>query len=342
MSLPASLGKPGASAPHLVDESMALIDPLGVSILSLKPEDFQDDLEHLGVRLHDRVDNFVAALAKGNPAKAKELEDAIADGCKHIPECLARSAGNPKYADGHAGWMKNAAGESMGGMIVEPREANYSFLGSAAYATGLAPEKFAQMNVSDAQGRFLTHWHEVAHCAGAYAEPNADKIGAIMARKAFPDSNMLQHYADIRALDALFSINLENPQRRLNTYGWAMVEAVDSVIAMPADKVRDMSEKEILSYRTEKFERKPEAVQEVWDAINKVAPDVLKERSPQKAAEALRVVLDGTGLADPDTRKMAGRFLQAIERTAPAPVPEVDSRYTSTTASVQRAHTLKY
>ena len=308
---------------------MALIDPLGVSILSLKPEDFQDDLEHLDARLHDRIDNFVAALSKGDPAKTKELEEAIADGCKWIPASLAKSAGKRDYKDGHAGWMKNAAGESLGGMIVEPREDNYSFLGSAADLTQISKEQFQPVDVSVAQGRFLTHWHEVAHCAGAYDEPNADKIGAIMARKAFPGSPMLQVYADMRALDTLFSVNSDDPAGRLNRYGWAMVEAVDSVIAMPPDKIKNMDEKEILSFRTEPFDRKNDAVRKVWEAVDKAEPGVLKERNLLKAAVALRKALTDGGLDDPDARRMADRFLIAAERTAaPEPVPALDSRFT--------------
>ncbi len=329
MSLPASIGKAGVSADQLMAESMALRDPLGVSVLSLRPEEFEGDLPGLPRKVRAVTRGFLTDMAGGDPQRQREMFEAYKRSCKHIQICVKKSASRTNYTDAHTGWLEGPQGEALGGVIVEPREKNYSFAQNMKNLTDVKKEQFLATDVSDAQGRFMCHWHEVAHCAGAHEEPNADKIAAIMVRKAFPDSSLPQVNADLRALDTLFSANLGNARSRIRRYGWQMVEAADSVLAMPPEQVKDMSETDLLSLRNEPFRDYSGSVEKIWEAMSARRPGLLAERNLKETGAELKSVLaDGALAADPMAQKIAARMVLAIDRLAdPAWSPALTDQF---------------
>lgn len=318
MALPSSLGKAGVSADELMEESLALKKPFGVPVLSLQPEEYEADRGTLEVRLDRRIQKFLAEQSGGNEAKAQIFAQAYAEGCGHIPKCLMKSASDPDYKDGHTGWLQGPRGEALGGMIVEPRKANYSWGGFVGMLTGLPADKLNLPEVPAAEARFLCHWHEAAHCAGAYEEPQADTLASLMAKKAFPNSKMLQSYADARALNALFAANSEHCDERLERYGWAMVEAVDAVVAMPA-QVKAMDESAILSFRKKEFNYHVAAMKQLHAALEKQDPGVLQSRDLGRVGDALNSVLHNGALGEGnrETAKIGKRLLKAARHLSP-------------------------
>jgi hypothetical protein len=109
---------------------------------------------------------------------------------------------------------------------------------------------------------WITH-HELAHVAGA-DEPQADLIASLFTRRAFPSDPALQIMADMRAVvnsrDAV--LLHENPGNQdlhdnLATYGWPMVEAIDTVLAMDQAAIDALSDSQIIARRFNTPDRDP-------------------------------------------------------------------------------------
>ena len=339
MALPKSLGDSNASAEQLVRESQLLSDPYGIPTLKIQPAQFGDiakDEEVLKATLRDTIQEFFKDAAKGDAQRQAQMNAIVfnggnfADNKQYLLTRTAMSALDENYGDAHALCVREDKGEPLAGVIIMPR-AERSFGTNAENATGVSASQFAPPTVPVAQLSFMTIWHEYAHAAGA-DEAQADKMAAIMARKAFPSSNVLQVYADLRIIDSLLDYNSqpreftnkkgekETIPARHEIYGWRMAEAVDEVAAMPQEKIHAMDEKTIRKItEAEIGHPKYDALRRVGDTLTARHPELFeyKKANLKEISAALQTLLkNGTFDNDPDALAIASRSLLAISRVA--------------------------
>ncbi len=115
-------------------------------------------------------------------------------------------------------------------------------------------------------------FHELAHLIGA-GEPQADKISALFCRRLMPGTSAPAIMADIRAVTAIISATALATHRTKNArdavldhlklYGWQMVQAGDSALALPAHTVTTMTDAEIVGCRFERYDPCPSAILEL-------------------------------------------------------------------------------
>ena len=332
MILPESMDKPGVTAARLLKESLALKDPFGVPTLLIRPEDFEpteSEAERnafpnlaeakLKSRIDAHIEKFLTEVSAGDKNKNEALSEMLAGSMGYIAEKARKSAGNKDYNDANtASFVLKGEKDSVCGIIVEPRE-SYSFYKFSSYLTGVKQEQFANAPpISAEEGRLLTHWHEAAHTTGA-DEAQADKMAALVIRRALPDSQILSVYSDMRALDALYSYKekCRDGSDRISNYGWNCVDALDAVLKMPIEQVRGMSEADIRRTVDEKFDPRVDAIKKVSSILEEENPDAMKNRDLNQTAESLRKLLAENAFGDSgdEATKVARRALKAIERT---------------------------
>lgn len=153
---------------------------------------------------------------------------------------------------------------------------------------------------------WITH-HELAHVAGA-DEPQADLIASLLTRRAFPDDPAVQMMADMRALinarDAtLLHANPDNNDLHdnLESYGWCMVEAIDSVLALPQEEIDAMSDAAIIAHRFDRPDRDTTRLLKLGEIFTKVTGELdcrTQDANGQSVIEKKRCVLFAQGHID--------------------------------------------
>ncbi|HTK84833.1 MAG TPA: hypothetical protein VL625_07070 [Patescibacteria group bacterium] len=336
MTLPPSSGKPDAD--QLLQETMEIKDPFGVKTLVIHPEDFEGDSpEAVREKLRAITNKFFADVTSGD-AKGQEELSKIFDSKRfdYVRDMTVKSARDKNYSDAHNASLDDSAGHHCS-IIVAPR-LNIPFAKAAHDLTGVSEQALASLPVSSNEDRLLTYWHEFAHGTGA-GEPQADKMSAIIYRQSFSDTQQLKIRADMRALDAVFTHDrFMDPDRkwaRCEIYGWAPVEAIDSVIDMPESEIKNMDENAIRSFSSEKFDKKVTALHSVGNILYQKIPEAMKQRNlPDIAREVRTLMVKGEfGSQGSDTYHVASRFLVALDRTNAAGLDVASERTRKKTAS---------
>lgn len=315
----------------LLAESRALKDPFGVMTLQIHPTHYTGiaaDTEVLKATLRQDIRDFFKAVAKGDADDEAKMNAAVFDGDAFKPNRdylwsrTQASATQPDYGDAHALSVRQDDNTpALAGIIVMPRAAQ-PFEANAQNATGLKKEQFAPAAAPAEQLTFMTVWHEFAHTTGA-DEAQADKMSAIMTRKAFPGSNALQVYADLRAIDSLLDYdskgNGSRPARH-EIYGWRLVDAIDGVAKMPEQQIQAMDEKAIRKLtETPIPHTRYDALRRVGEALREENPDLVNYKTANilDTGAALKKMLeDGKFDNDPEAQTIAKRSLLAISRVA--------------------------
>jgi hypothetical protein len=335
MTLPKSRGKPDAD--RLLHETMEIKDPFGVKTLVIHPEDFEGDSpDTVREKLRVLTDKFFAEIAPGDAKSQKEFSKIFASyQFNYVRGMTAKSAGDRTYSDAHNASLDDSAGHHCS-IIVAPR-LNIPFAKAAHDLTGVSEQALTSLPVSSNQDRLLTYWHEFAHGTGA-GEPQADKMSAIVYRQSFSDTRQLKIRADMRALDAVFTHDrFMDPNKkwaRCEIYGWAPVEAIDSVIDMPDSEIKNMDENAIRSFSDEAFDKKVAALHSVGNMLYEKIPEAMNQRNlPEIAREVRTLMAKGEfGSHGSDTYHIASRFLLALDRTNTAGLEAASDRSRKKTA----------
>lgn len=291
--------------------------------LIIHPEDFEGESE-------DAIRKKVSATAgeffnrvTGDSENADKLSKAFSANYNYIPDYTVYSAGHRDYSDAHNATLDDGAGHQCS-IIVAPR-ANISFSKAASDLTGVKQEVFDRLPVSSSQQRLLTYWHELAHGTKA-GEAQADKMSAIIYRKASADTRPLQVRADLRALDAVFTHDRfmgNNPNfPRARIYGWQPVDAIDSVVDMQAGQIGQMNEQAVKELSQKGLSEKELDVQvaalhKVGNRLNNAMGEAMRKRDLPAIADGLQDLLaGGEFMDDPEALRVALRFLLAAERVS--------------------------
>lgn len=169
--------------------------------------------------------------------------------------------------------------------------------------------------------QYIATCHEIGHAAGG-EEAQADMVGALLTRRAFGDTPMPQMMADLRAVDVVMTgvtdLQRGKPlQIAQSNYGWEMVEALDSVSALPSYAVAAMTDADILDCV---YMPCPRDVQRA-ELLTRLLFNHLAEPGAQRPwhiaeiAEAARFTHEQARfIGDPLLARMAGRLTLAAQR----------------------------
>ncbi len=185
----------------------------------------------------------------------------------------------------------------------------------------LAEGELPEMPASDEEWQYLLLWHEFAHTTGA-AEPQADKMAAIVTRKAFDRTDIIQAFADQRMVTAVLN---HHADIHVSYYGLPLVMGLDEVASMPKRQIDSIDNIDLINIRFEQHDYKAEQVKSFGQNLASEFPekfdDIRKKRKPitMSVLSAFRDksewLMDNTELQDdPDTSYIAGRFMTAIDR----------------------------
>lgn len=340
-------------AQAILDDSIALKNPLGIPTLYLRPEEFGElifsvidkkgakgakgewfpELKRLEEAVREKIQNFTAA---------PHFEEVAAQDKDHVTERFTRSA--PQIATGLYLAKMDAHGPKYSLALVDHKEgmraiktAPDDFVEPAASLVCLPPSGDDVINVhqailgpdvkglspdmpgSYAEYRFALLWHEIGHGTGA-EEPQTQAISAIMTRRAFADPSSISAQADARAVLAVLSAEevhhdiFDQENRPANElYGWPMVEVADHIVHMDGDVVDGLGEQDIKNIRFQNFDHLTETVLDVAAMIYANNADAYEQTDIPALAQTARQVREGISITD-DENQILKRFELACHR----------------------------
>lgn len=185
----------------------------------------------------------------------------------------------------------------------------------------LAEGELPEMPGSDAEWQHLLLWHEFAHTSGA-AEPQADKMAAIVSRKAFDRADMIRAFADQRMVKTVLN---HHSDVDISYYGLPLVEGLDEVADMPKEQIDGVSDIELRDIRFETHDYKSAKVRAFGAALTDEFPnefDLIREKRKPITMGVLSAfrdksewLVEHTDLSDDlDCHVIAERFVVAIDR----------------------------
>ncbi len=210
--------------------------------------------------------------------------------------------------------------EAMSGLVFTFPE----FVNGKAYGESmmsLSEGELPDMPGSVEEWQFLLLWHEFAHTTGA-GEPQADKMAAIVTRKAFARSDVIRALADQRMVTSVLN---HHQDINVRYYGLPLVENLDEVAAMSQEQVRAFNEGDVKDIRFEKHDYREHKVKGFGQKLARVFPSVFEDIRTKKRPtsmdclvdfkqEAERLIGDGELQNDSDATLIANRFVCAIDR----------------------------
>ncbi len=170
--------------------------------------------------------------------------------------------------------------------------------------------------------RFLVACHEIGHVAGA-AEAQADKICALLTRRAYGRTPAIDMLADFRAIEttmtAVSRLKCGNPSGVEDSpYGWEMVEALDDVSAMPQHRIDALYDEDIFENVFAPYPRDTERsnalVGVIFNALSEKS-FFMKSSHPHEVAQAAEKAMAVTArIGDPLLHRMTMRLALAAHR----------------------------
>ena len=185
----------------------------------------------------------------------------------------------------------------------------------------LVEGELPEMPGSDEEWQHLLLWHEFAHTSGA-AEPQADKIAAIVSRKAFDNSDLVRALADQRMVKAVLN---HHSDIDISYYGLPLVEGLDEVADMPKEQIDGVGDIELKDIRFEVHDYKSTKMRAFGESLANEFPaefDTIRQKKKPITMGVLSAFgekaewLAGNSELenDPDCHDIAGRFVTAIDR----------------------------
>lgn len=330
----------------ILEDSYRNESPFGVPTIVLKPEEFEEFSEKAGrfrkfsrTDMQDHIKARLAELFNRQSDMSQEQKDYITE--RYVEEAfevvMMQIVSNlviPQYVQsgcvtypfrGIKGPFAHQSSQNdfenpVSGMVFTFTES----IDGRTYgesAMSLAENELPEMPGSSEEWHFLLLWHEFAHTTGA-AEPQADKMAAIVTRQAFARSDVIQAFADQRMVTAILNHHRDTS---VSYYGLPLVENLDEVAAMPQEQIDAMDEEDIKDIRFNKHDYKADKVRAVGGRLKCAFPDIFEtiRKKTQPIAmkdlidlkqETERLVAEGTFQDDPDTCSIARRFVLAVTR----------------------------
>lgn len=169
---------------------------------------------------------------------------------------------------------------------------------------------------------FLVACHEIGHVAGG-AEAQADKISALLTRRAYGPTPAINMLADFRAIEttmtAVSRLKCGNPSGVEDSpYGWEMVEALDDVSAMPQHQIDALYDEDIFDNVFAPYprdtERSKALVGVIFNALSEQSFFMKSCHVHEIAQAAERAMAVTTRIGDPLLHRMTMRLALAAHR----------------------------
>lgn len=328
----------------ILAETYAMVAPFDVPVVVIRPEEFKHCIgegriprisrdkiiHHFVLRLNELFDAHASGPIKHNEQDIMNV--IVGKNSEHLVMEVARSmrvpgyvyAENLQYPDGYE-YAHNLGENDLDELVCDMVMAlNESVTGKQIVAEWITTTEDEIMDVpgADAEWQSFAAWHEYAHTTRA-AEPQADKMAAVVTKQAFASNEVLQAIADSRMVRAVLRYDLKN--QIVNGYGYGQVRALDEVTTMDMATIDNLSKEDIKQMRFEDIDGKLEAVQRVGRILEAAYPqayeNVRKAKAPLRMQDYINfkseietLSLSGTFNDDPDTQEVADRLVLAIDR----------------------------
>lgn len=301
-------------ARKLVKATYRLTDPFGVPTLFLRPEEF-GGLNKLFV--FNKVRRALKSFEKNKGLRNLSNDIGL---IINTSITLSKSLTPEKDGGAHCFWIWGNCphhahhyepgdyDNPYAAIICSPLETQniekLSRLATKSFSAFVA----SNLPCTDSEEQFYTLWHELGHAAGGF-EPQAETTAAVMSRKSFTNTSFLTVQSDFRAFHA---VNTHSDNKRVKTYGWPMVDALDYIRSIPEEAIDAITSEQVKQLRHLRFEYHATALQQAGRLVKEEGLRLNRVDYP----EIVRNILSNNDNAslDPVVTSILMRFSLAANR----------------------------
>lgn len=310
-------------AQKILDESYSFCEqqsPYNVPVLILRPEEFADHVEgspsdygNVQAAFAHRLSDFLGHYRISDDSMLRKLSNG-----REISQVTSNIVRANRYDDVmYSGIYSSASAQGKKDApfaVIQAPKSSMTARSRLAYILEIDDSQLAASYPGDpAQWQFLDLWHEIGHATGA-GEPQTDKMAAILARKVFNDSSFLHMEADIRYAKAVLYFD---DKYIVKEYGWGMGDAIEDVLAMPEQAIKDITPEQVKALRLENYDSFSKDVQRVGRLIKaEVGKAHFSGNHLDQIAKVVRsmLLIQAFGDATSKSHNIASRFALAAER----------------------------